>query len=182
MRSLSPEEEELWAKVASTIRPLSRDPLAPPGKQPPRRAAPPAPPRERIAATAPRPSAAPLAQAGLADLDSHWDRRLRSGSVEPDRVVDLHDHTLDRAWEAIDRGLERAIQSGERVILLITGRSRPGVNPPERGKIRASVNDWLAVSRHARDIAAVRGAHRRHGGAGSLYIILRRPRARSTIC
>ena len=37
-----------------------------------------------------------------------------------------------------------------------------------------AVHDWLAVSRHAPRIAAVRAAHGRHGGGGSLYIILRR--------
>ncbi|MDP9162776.1 MAG: Smr/MutS family protein, partial [Pseudomonadota bacterium] len=42
-------------------------------------------------------------------------------------------------------------------------------------RIRAAVNDWLAHSRHARHIAAVRGAHPRHGGGGSLYLVLRRP-------
>jgi len=81
---------------------------------------------------------------------------------------------LDRAWNAIDRGLEDAIRSGERLVLLITGHHRPGEPPVQRGKIRAAVHDWLAASRHAREIAAVRGAHRRHGGGGSLYLILRR--------
>src|SRR5438045_1584880 len=75
---------------------------------------------------------------------------------------------------AIDRGLEQAIARGERVLLLITGHHRPGEPPVQRGKIRAAVHDWLAASRHAGSIAAVRGAHRRHGGGGSLYIILKR--------
>jgi DNA-nicking Smr family endonuclease len=107
-------------------------------------------------------------------LDGGWDRRLRSGSVAPDRVLDLHGMNLDTAWRAIDRGLEQAIAAGERVILLITGHHRPGDPPVERGRIRAAVNDWLAASRHASRIAAVRGAHRRHGGGGSLYLVLRR--------
>jgi DNA-nicking Smr family endonuclease len=107
-------------------------------------------------------------------LDGSWDKRLRSGSVEPDRVLDLHGMNLDSAWSAIDRGLDQAIARGERVVLLITGHHRPGEPPIQRGKIRAAVHDWLAASRHARDIAAVRGAHRRHGGGGSLYLILRR--------
>jgi len=81
---------------------------------------------------------------------------------------------LDTAWTAIDRGLDRAIASGDRVVLLITGHHRPGDPPVERGKIRAAVHDWLAASRHAAEIAAVRGAHRRHGGGGSLYLVLRR--------
>jgi DNA-nicking Smr family endonuclease len=107
-------------------------------------------------------------------LDGSWDRRLRSGSIEPDHVLDLHGMTLDTAWRAIDRSLERAIARGERVVLLITGHHRPGDPPVRRGAIRAAVHDWLAASRHASEIAAVRGAHRRHGGGGSLYVILRR--------
>jgi DNA-nicking Smr family endonuclease len=81
---------------------------------------------------------------------------------------------LDSAWRAIDRGLEQAIGAGERMMLLITGHHRLGDPPVERGRIRAAVHDWLAASRHAPNIASVRGAHRRHGGGGSLYIILRR--------
>jgi DNA-nicking Smr family endonuclease len=94
--------------------------------------------------------------------------------VDPDRILDLHGMNLDQAWRAIDRGLENAIARGDRIVLLITGHHRPGEPPVQRGKIRAAVHDWLAASRHAGRIAAVRGAHRRHGAGGSLYIILRR--------
>jgi len=38
------------------------------------------------------------------------------------------------------------------------------------------VLDWLAAGTHASRIAAVRGAHPRHGGAGALYIVLKRAR------
>ena len=107
-------------------------------------------------------------------LDATWDRRLRGGAAEPDRVVDLHGMSLDGAWQTIDRALEQAIARGERLVLLITGHQRSGEPPIRRGAIRAAVHDWLAASRHAPDIAAVRGAHRRHGGGGSLYIVLRR--------
>ena len=79
---------------------------------------------------------------------------------------------LDGAWQAIDDMLERAIARGERVVLLITGHHRPGEPPIARGKIRAAVHDWLAASGMHRPIAAVRGAHRRHGGSGSLYLVL----------
>jgi len=174
VRSLSPDEADLWARVAATIRPLSREPVKPQisekleDSQPlkavvsvrpvaPRRPLPP-PPKPKPGTT----------------LDGSWDRRLKGGTVEPDRVLDLHGMNLDRAWQAIDRGLERAISAGDRVVLLITGHHRPGDPPVERGRIRAAVHDWLAASCHAANIAAVRGAHRRHGGGGSLYIVLRR--------
>lgn len=174
MRPLSPDEQQLWARVAATIRPLSRKPVeAAPAAQP----LGPAPQRPPGRVPPPRPAPQPPASPATLDrhgLDGHWDRRLKGGTVSPERVIDLHGHSLDRAWDAIDSGLGRAIAAGERVVLLITGHARPGGPPVERGKIRASVHDWLAASRHAGRIAAVRQAHRRHGGGGSLYIILRR--------
>ena len=109
-------------------------------------------------------------------MDGTWDRKLVGGAIRPDRTLDLHGMNLDSAWTAIDRELELAIAAGDRIILLITGHSRTGAPPIKRGRIRAAVHDWLAASRHARNIAAVRGAHPRHGGGGSLYIVLRRVR------
>ena len=177
MRSLSAEEAALWARVTASIRPLSREitppdpaqstpPPAPGALQPVARPAP-APPRAR-------PSPPPPPARPGTTLDGSWDKRLKSGAVEADRTLDLHGHSLDSAWAALDLALERAIAAGDRVLLLVTGHERAGEPPIARGKIRAAVHDWLAVSRHASNIAAVRGAHRRHGGGGSLYIILRR--------
>lgn len=172
MRSLAPEEAELWARVASTIRPLSREPVQAPT---PEKSTPPVQRKLAQATPAVRPPSAPR-QVPVSDrtLDGSWDRKLQTGAVEPDRVIDLHGMNLDEAWEAIDRGLEQAVARGDRVVLLITGHHRPGEPPVKRGRIRAAVHDWLAASRHASNIAAVRGAHRRHGGGGSLYLILRR--------
>jgi DNA-nicking Smr family endonuclease len=111
-------------------------------------------------------------------LDGGWDRRLSRGAVMPDSSIDLHGHTLDGAYRALDAALDRAIARGDRVLLLVTGKPpRPDSERPHaRGRIRAAVGDWLAASRHADRIAAVRGAHPRHGGAGALYIVLRRSR------
>ncbi|MCA1653529.1 MAG: Smr/MutS family protein [Sphingomicrobium sp.] len=179
MRRLDPEEAALWAKVTATIRPLSREPVAelsaqvtpaippPPAPLPARAKGP--PPRRQTSAVPPPPRP-------VTTLDGSWDKRLTKGSVQPDRVLDLHGHDLEGAWSAIDDGLDRAIAAGDRVVLLITGHYRPGEPPILRGRIRAAVHDWLAHSRHARHIAAVRGAHPRHGGGGSLYLVLRRPR------
>ena len=176
MRSLTPEEAALWARVASTIRPLSRAKEHGQTQN-----------QIRAARTEPKPIAAraavPAKSPQVRDLpgttlDSSWDRRLRSGSIAPERVVDLHGMSLDRAWRSIDDALDAALRGGERVLLLITGHQRSGEPPVRRGAIRAAVHDWLAASRHAGEIAAVRGAHLRHGGGGSLYIVLRKPRAR----
>lgn len=113
-------------------------------------------------------------------LDGSWDRRLGRGLVQPDLTVDLHGHTLAGAYSLLDSRLEQAIAIGARVLLLITGKPPKGEPPIARGRIRAAVGDWLAASRHAGEIAAVRGAHPRHGGTGALYIVLRRRRPPQT--
>jgi DNA-nicking Smr family endonuclease len=109
-------------------------------------------------------------------LDGSWDKKLSRGLISPDCSIDLHGHNLSTAYATLDGALEQAIRMGDRVILLVTGKPpRPeSERPHARGAIRAAVGDWLAGSRHASAIAAVRGAHPRHGGAGALYIILRR--------
>lgn len=165
-RKLSSEEQALWAKVVETVAPLDRSPAerdaAPAPPKPPRRP-PPLPPRK--SATGPGTT-----------LDSHWDRKLARGQVEPDRTIDLHGHTLDSAYDYLDRGLAAAIAGHARLVLLITGHPPKGRAPIARGRIRAVVGDWLAASRHAGHIAAVRPAHQRHGGRGALYLVLRRRR------
>ena len=177
MRGLSAEEQALWARVTETIRPLSREPLQAPAAAALLKASPKPPPIAHKAKGPPprAPAPPPVSRPAIANtLDSSWDRRLRAGDIQPDRVIDLHGHDLERAWQAIDRALENALVNSERVLLLVTGHARPGDPPVQRGRIRAAVNDWLSASRHRGRIAAVRGAHRRHGGGGSLYVILRR--------
>jgi DNA-nicking Smr family endonuclease len=174
VRPLSPEEQQLWGRVTASIRPLSRNRI---DSEPAENEAKDEQVFRPVIAGIRRPQKPqPLRPAPKlgSTLDASWDRRLRSGAVEPDRVLDLHGHSLDSAWAAIDRGLEQALARSERIVLLITGHHRPGDPPVQRGKIRAAVHGWLAASRHARSIAAVRGAHRRHGGGGSLYLVLRR--------
>ena len=172
VRRLSAEEQALWSRVVETVRPLhpltampSAAPKAPASERPPVR---PSPPRS-IAAPPRKPGPGTT-------LDGSWDKRLARGAVTPDSTLDLHGHNLDTAWVALDRKLEQAIGRGDRLLLLVTGKP-PSEAKGKRGAIRAAVDDWLHVSRHAGDIAAVRGAHPRHGGPGALYIILRKRRA-----
>jgi len=172
MRRLTPDEQRLWARVVESVRPLAHvsKPEAPP-PEPPAAAAllsrPPPPPPPRSAPRRPGPGTT---------LDGGWDRRLARGAVAPDATVDLHGHNLATAYDLLDRRLEEAIALGARLLLLVTGKPPGPERTVKRGAIRAAVGDWLAASRHAGDIAAVRAAHSRHGGAGALYIILRRPR------
>ena len=174
MRRLNLEEQALWDRVIASVNPLRpRATTPPPAPAPPEPA--PAPPRPRAAPPAPR-KTTPSPTPGTT-LDASWDRRLSRGLVQPDATVDLHGHNLATAYSLLDRRLDQAVSSGARLLLLITGKPpTDDRRPVGRGAIRAAVGDWLAASRHAADIAAVRNAHPRHGGSGALYIVLRRRR------
>jgi DNA-nicking Smr family endonuclease len=169
-RRLAAEERALWARVIATVRPLHHKPAEPEAPQPAPEPQTEATRKPVARAAAPKPAA--RTRPGVT-LDGSWDRRLSRGLVQPDFTVDLHGHSLQSAYNHLDHRLEQAVAIGARVLLLITGKP-PTERPAERGKIRQAVGDWLAASRHARHIAAVRGAHPRHGGAGALYIVLRR--------
>lgn len=192
-RKLTPEEEALWARVAQTVTPIApaqkgaatranapshTTPVPQPMARPSQRAR---PVRGRVAPPSPPPPpvSAPPRPLDARGLDASWDRRLSRGVVAPDFTLDLHGCTLDAAHSRLLHGLTQAKAMGARVVLLVTGKPRPADaadRGSKRGAIRAKVIDWLAHSEHAHDIAAVRGAHRRHGGQGALYIILRKRR------
>jgi DNA-nicking Smr family endonuclease len=177
-RGLGPEEKALWGKVMATVKPL-HGVKARVDALPEKKAVVPAkaatlvalvqtsrPPRLRVGDEKPKTPGT---------LDSHWDRRIKRGGLVPDISIDLHDANLSRAYARLDGALEQAIAQKFKVLLLVTGKPRAHdrASGEGRGAIAAVVRDWLAASRHARHIAAVRNAHPRHGGAGALYIILK---------
>lgn len=176
MRSLNPDEALLWGKVMASVRPLRGVAVSVPvaHETPPR----PKPAKAAAGITPPTPAPARNKPGPGTTLDGGWDRRLSRGLAAPDAAIDLHGHTLSSAYALLDDGLERSIARGDRLLLLVTGKPpRPeSERPHARGAIRAAVADWIAASRHAGNIAAVRGAHPRHGGTGALYIVLRRRR------
>jgi DNA-nicking Smr family endonuclease len=172
-RGLTAEEAAAWARVADTVKPYHPPPRA--VDRPPK-PLPEALTRQKPRSGSPPPSrpSVPAREAiprGKDDLDSHWDRRFRSGSIEPDFTLDLHGHTLDQAHDRLIDGFAQARAMGARVILLIAGKQRPVAaadRANRRGAIRANVLDWLAASSHASAIASIRNAHIRHGGEGAL--------------
>ena len=184
-RGLSAEEAAAWDRLAQTVTPLpsvksvtNPKPVfggsEPEPIDPARRSAPPplrSRPREVTVHDTKR--------APPGGLDSHWERRLSRAATEPDFTLDLHGHTLDQAYRRLDAGLTQAKAIGARLVLVVTGKSRPvdaADRGSKRGAIRAKILDWLAAGQHASDIAAVKQAHRRHGGDGALYLVLKRRR------
>jgi DNA-nicking Smr family endonuclease len=181
MRRLSPEERALWGQVAGTVRPVAgrarhsvRAELveAQVGVSIRNR-------KEEASTGSARTSVFRAHLSPSNTLDGSWDKRITKGALEPDFTIDLHGETLSSAHARLNRSLAAAVRQQARVVLLITGKpaaDNPRLPPTSRGVIRASIQDWLVASLHAGNIAAIRGAHPRHGGAGALYLILRRAR------
>jgi DNA-nicking Smr family endonuclease len=181
---LTRDEAALWSRLAGTVKPITGRVLPPPSS-----AEGPAAGVVRIVPrlpTGPTPTP-PLKGRGFQDLrtkphtlDANWDRKLAQGLAQPDFTIDLHGHSLDAAHSRLDHGLTLAAAQGARLVLLITGIHRPSDGAAgrgdRRGAIRAKFVDWLALGSHGSQIAAIRPAHSRHGGAGAVYLVLKRAR------
>jgi DNA-nicking Smr family endonuclease len=199
-RGLGAGEAALWRKLAETVTPL--DPAhsreaersAAGGEAGQHEQLAPAPrARERPRGALARPAAnpppgareeppRPLTRHGL---DGSWERKLAKAQLAPDLTVDLHGLTVDAAHARLGAALAEARAMGARVVLVIAGKERPGGDHGHadhsgrghrRGAIRAKLLDWLAAGPYASRVAAVRPAHQRHGGAGAVYVVLRRER------
>ncbi len=175
MRRLGPEESALWARVAASVRPLPgrTRPLAAPAPRPPASNSP------RSPEPAPPPKRAPAANRVAVDaatLDGGWDRKVRTGRLEPDFTLDLHGYARAQAHALLQACIADAALSGLRVLLVITGKGARSTDDGDRprGVIRASLRDWLQDAALRPYIAALRPAHPRHGGGGAWYVILRR--------
>lgn len=195
-RQLDPEEKQLWDKVAATVDPMHKrvlksvaehvaDTSPPPPKMP--RTPLHLPSTTLMGSKKLPPITLPpprRTQHQAATLDGHWDRRLKKGHVRPDMSLDLHGHTLASAQVQLEQAIHRAVLNGARILLVVAGRMRAGADrlplmdgeKRPRGAIRASLADWLAASPYADQIIALRPAHVNHGGAGAVYVILRRAR------
>jgi len=177
----------MWRRIAATVTPLERRIDLPP--QPIEPATPAPPVASEAKAKRVDVSSTPLAPARreppprMADdrlgLDSSWERKIARGGLDPDFSLDLHGSGLDQAYVRLMHGMAQARAMGARVVLVVTGKPRPteaADRGTARGAIRAKIIDWLGASEHAGSIAAIRGAHKRHGGQGALYVVLKKRR------
>ena len=107
--------------------------------------------------------------------------RLKRGLLEPDSRIDLHGMTERSAHRALFAFLAGAHGRGHRLVLVVTGKGNPRKDEAAswmqspHGVLKQMVPRWLGEPELARLIASVSTAHVRHGGAGALYVYLRKP-------
>jgi DNA-nicking Smr family endonuclease len=114
------------------------------------------------------------------NMDRKAFTQMKRGKLRPEGKIDLHGMTLDRAQPALVRFILSAQASGKRLVLVITGKGRPvdrpGPIPVPHGVLKHNVPHWLSVPPLAQAVLQVSPAHISHGGAGALYVYLRRGR------
>jgi DNA-nicking Smr family endonuclease len=182
----SGNDEELWARVAGTAKPLRKrhavtkpEPLP----LPPRKAAnetEPAP-QPRLPKAPPKPAPIPRGEA----LDRGTARKLERGHLAVEARLDLHGMRQREAHAALRRFLKSAQGEGYRHVLVITGKGtdlearRSFYEEDERGVLRQAVPYWLAAPDLAHVVVSFAPAPRRLGGDGALYVRLRKARSPS---
>jgi DNA-nicking Smr family endonuclease len=100
---------------------------------------------------------------------------LSKGKKEIEARLDLHGMTQARAHRALSSFLHWAHGDGLTFVLVITGKGKIGADP-ERGVLRRQVPQWLNQPEFRNLVVGFEEAHIGHGGAGALYVRIRRSR------
>lgn len=185
-RPLGPDEAALWSEVASTVRPMPRkvrSPLVTPDTPVAPKAMPPAGPERlapfEISGRAPKEPRTTVVTPKDPSLrmDARAYVRMRRGRLAPEARIDLHGMTVAEAHSALIAFIIRAHGSGLRLVLVITGKGKSGTDsgmPSRGGVLRHQVPHWLQLAPLGPRVLQVAEAHISHGGAGALYVYLRR--------
>ncbi len=107
-------------------------------------------------------------------LDTKVACRLKAGALSPEAHLDLHGMTVEQAYDALSDFVREQYLNTSRCLLIITGRGRN--SPSGQGVLRQAVQSWLTRDPFKRVVLAFCTALPRHGGAGALYVLLRKRR------
>ena len=181
--TMSPEDRELWGKVVRTLTPLdaerARDleqelakaveeaPVKPADK-----------PKTATAIKAPPAARPPKAPLPLHQLEHRYRRKVVRGVKAIDARIDLHGLTQYQAHERLRGFLYQAQSRRHQIVLVITGKGGGETRAymDERGVLRRMVPQWLAMPDMRSVVLGYEEAHPSHGGAGALYVRIRKRR------
>ena len=94
---------------------------------------------------------------------------LKSGTMKIEATLDLHGLTQREAHRELDYFMAKQTARGARLLLIITGKGKD-----LQGVLRQQLPGWLMTGEWARHILTIHPAHRRHGGDGATYVLLRK--------
>jgi DNA-nicking Smr family endonuclease len=115
-------------------------------------------------------------EGAVVGLDPRILKRLRNGEFAYQAILDLHGKSAAAARVEVERFIIGASAAGHRGVLIVHGRGhRSKDNVPV---LKERLKSWLARGRIGRSILAFTTARPADGGAGALYVLLRRRRGR----
>jgi DNA-nicking Smr family endonuclease len=121
-------------------------------------------------------------EGAVVGLDPRIVRRLRRGEFAYQAMIDLHGMSAAAARVEVERFITSALAAGHREVLIVHGR---GHNSKDNVPVlKERLKSWLARGRIGRGILAFTSARPADGGAGALYVLLRRrrgPKERITV-
>jgi DNA-nicking Smr family endonuclease len=115
--------------------------------------------------------------------DKNWAKKLKSGRSKPEGKIDLHGMTCAQAHDKLYDYLDSAARKGKRVILVITGKGGPRRDLDDyrfsdfensHGALKREVPMWLSSGSLRHLVVSFQDASQADGGAGALYVILKR--------
>jgi DNA-nicking Smr family endonuclease len=108
----------------------------------------------------------------VSGLDPGLVRKLRRGEFSVQGHLDLHGWSRAEAKGEVDRFLRRSREQGKRCVLLVHGR---GLHSRDQVPVlKEALRSWLATARFGRHVLAFATARPQDGGAGAVYVLLRR--------
>ena len=113
-------------------------------------------------------------EGAMVGLDPRLLRRLRAGEFAYQAHIDLHGMTVEEARPVVEQFLSRSYQSGKRCVLIVHGRGRNSKD--QIPVLKSRLITWLARGQSTRLILAFTSARACDGGAGAVYVLLRRRR------
>jgi DNA-nicking Smr family endonuclease len=196
-RGLSSEDIELWTFITRDVVPLKRrrrkaanSTAANPTAEAVPPSEPPAAPSEPAATLPAKPAGAVKLRAAkpkvpslppIAPIDRKERRQIVRGIRTIDARIDLHGMRQAEAHGALRGFLAIAQMRGYSMVLVITGKGAGDDSvvslPDERGVLRRVVPQWLRLPDLRPLVVGFEEAHQGHGGAGALYVRLRRLKA-----
>lgn len=105
-------------------------------------------------------------------LDRRILQRLRRGDYAVNAHLDLHGMTREVARDAVEQFVLQSRRNRHRCVLIVHGR---GLNSKDKIPVlKLLVQNWLERGRIARSVLAFATARPHDGGAGAVYVLLRR--------
>lgn len=95
-------------------------------------------------------------------------RKLRLGKYSVDAVLDLHRKTVEQSRKEVFEFISECTRLGVRTVMILHGKGDRS-KPP--ALLKSYVNKWLP---QLPQVMAFHSAQRHHGGAGAMYVLLKK--------